>query len=153
MWKVTNKGPTPDAIWRNRRPLKKKSLLPAKCRARVSSPLSRPTSTMPSASTTTASSSCRRLRLSSRNWRPRFLNSSRLVDFNQIKENVLAQWIRMYLLSFFLNGPTPTSFSFIFGLFKQTSLQFLQQINVKNVHQVYGAGIRTHNLWNMSLFP
>ena len=29
------------------------------------------------------------------------------------------------------NGPTPASFSFIFGLFKQTSLQFLQQIYVK----------------------
>ena len=23
----------------------------------------------------------------------------------------------------------------------------------KNVHSVYGAGIRTHDLWNMSLFP
>ena len=33
---------------------------------------------------------------------------------------------------FFLkkNGPTPASFSFIFGLFKQT-IQFLQQIYVK----------------------
>ena len=30
----------------------------------------------------------------------------------------------------FLNGPTPASFSFIFGLFKQT-LQFLQQKYVK----------------------
>ena len=32
------------------------------------------------------------------------------------------------------NGPTPASFSFIFGLFKQT-LQFLQQINVKNIRR------------------
>ena len=47
--------------------------------------------------------------------------------------------------SVFLNGPSPASFSFIFGLFKQT-IQFLQQINVKNVHPVYGAGIRTHDL-------
>ena len=39
-----------------------------------------------------------------------------------------------------------------FGLFKQT-LQFLQQINVKNIHPVYGAGIRTHNLKNTSLLP
>ena len=31
----------------------------------------------------------------------------------------------------FLNGPTPATFLFIFGLFKQTSLQFLQQIYVK----------------------
>ena len=31
----------------------------------------------------------------------------------------------------FFNGPTPASFSFIFGLIKQTLLQYLQQINVK----------------------
>ena len=54
---------------------------------------------------------------------------------------------------FLKNGPTPASFSFIFGHFKQTSLQFLQQINVKNVHPVHGAGIRNHNLRNVSLFP
>ena len=49
-------------------------------------------------------------------------------------------------------GPTPASFSFIFGLFKQ-KLQFLQQKYVKNVHPVYGAGIWTHYLRNVSLFP
>ena len=38
---------------------------------------------------------------------------------------------------FYKNGPTPASFSFIFGLFEQT-IQFLQQINVKNVHPVHG---------------
>ena len=53
----------------------------------------------------------------------------------------------------FLNGPTPASFSFIFGLFKQTLLQFLQQINVKNVHPVSSAGIRTHNLLITSFLP
>ena len=49
------------------------------------------------------------------------------------------------------NGPTPASFPFIFSLFKQTT--FLQQINVKkcHVHPVYDAGIRTHDLLNMSL--
>ena len=35
------------------------------------------------------------------------------------------------------NGPTPASFLFIFCLFKQT-LPFLQQIEMKNVHPVYG---------------
>ena len=52
---------------------------------------------------------------------------------------------------FFINGPTSASFSFIFGLFKQT-IQFSQQINVKklHVHPVSGAGIRTHDLWNVS---
>ena len=38
------------------------------------------------------------------------------------------------------NVPTPGSFSFIFGLFKQR-IQCLQQMNVKNVHLVNGAGI------------
>ena len=32
---------------------------------------------------------------------------------------------------FFFYRPTPTSFSFIFGLFKQNHYNFLQQINVK----------------------
>ena len=50
------------------------------------------------------------------------------------------------------NGPTPASLLFIFSLLKQT-LQFLQQLYVKNVHPVYFAGIRTHDLWNVSLFP
>ena len=52
------------------------------------------------------------------------------------------------------NGPTSASFSFIFGLFKQT-IQFLQQINVKkcHVHPVSSAGIQTHDLWNVSLLP
>ena len=39
-----------------------------------------------------------------------------------------------------------------FRLFKQT-FQFLKQINVKNVHQVCGAGIRNHNDKYMSLLP
>ena len=43
-------------------------------------------------------------------------------------------------------GQPRSLLSFIFGLFKQTSLQILQQINVKNVHPVYGAGIRTQDL-------
>ena len=37
----------------------------------------------------------------------------------------------------------------LFRLFKHT-LQFLQQIYVKNVHPVYGTGIWTHDV---SLFP
>jgi len=43
----------------------------------------------------------------------------------------------------FFNGPTPASFSFIFGLFKQTTPQFLQQIKVKkfHLHPVFGMGI------------
>ena len=46
----------------------------------------------------------------------------------------------------------PGLFLFIFGLFKQT-IQFLQQINVTkcHVHPVSGAGIRTQDVWNVSL--
>ena len=39
----------------------------------------------------------------------------------------------------------------LFSVFFKQTLQFLQY--VKNVHPVYGAGIRTHNLQNVSLFP
>ena len=55
---------------------------------------------------------------------------------------------------FFKNGPTPASFSFIFGPF-QTNIITIFTTNIwgKNVHPVYGAGIRTHDLWNVSLFP
>ena len=45
------------------------------------------------------------------------------------------------------------SFFIYFRHFKHT-LHILQQIGMrKNVHPVYGAGIRTHDLWNMSLLP
>ena len=49
-------------------------------------------------------------------------------------------------------GQTPAPFSFIFDLFKQTSLQFLQQLYAKNVHPVNSAGIQTHDLrtWDSS---
>ena len=58
------------------------------------------------------------------------------------------------IVFFFLNVPNPASFSFIFGLFKQT-IEFLQQINVKkfHVHPIYGPAIRTYNLSNMSRLP
>ena len=39
-----------------------------------------------------------------------------------------------------------------FNLFNQ-NFTMLQQINVKNVHPVSGARIRTHNLLIMSLLP
>ena len=42
---------------------------------------------------------------------------------------------------------------FVFGLFKQ-GINFLQQINVKNIHPVSCAGIQTYDLLNISLlFP
>ena len=50
------------------------------------------------------------------------------------------------------NGPSPASLSFIFVI-SNKQYNFFQQINVENVHPIYGAGIRTHNLWNMNLLP
>ena len=49
----------------------------------------------------------------------------------RLDQGYRTEW-RLFLYSdcFFKNGPTLASFSFIFGLFKQTSLQFLQQIYV-----------------------
>ena len=35
----------------------------------------------------------------------------------------------------------------------QTNITILQQIYVKNVYPVYGFGIQTHNLQNMSPLP
>ena len=43
-------------------------------------------------------------------------------------------------------------FFIYFRLFEKT-LQVLQQINLKNIHPVFGAGIQTHDLKDMSLVP
>ena len=50
-------------------------------------------------------------------------------------------------LTGFFKWANPGLFFTYFGLFKPTNTY------VKNVHPVYGAGIQTHNLWNMSLLP
>ena len=57
---------------------------------------------------------------------------------------------RCCTISFFINETFLASFSFIFGLFKQSILNFTT-MNVKHVHPVSGAGIRTHNLLNSAL--
>ena len=41
----------------------------------------------------------------------------------------------------------------LFLVFSNKHYKFLQQIYVKNVHPVYGAGILTHDLWNVNLLP
>ena len=48
----------------------------------------------------------------------------------------------------------PGPLLFIFGLFEQT-IQFLKQNNLNKFHdhRVYSAGIRTHDLSNMSHLP
>ena len=76
------------------------------------------------------------------------LHPSMKVSIMQSDNFLICKFIKIV----FLNGPSPGLYLIYFRLFEQT-LQFLQQINVKNVHAVYGAGVRTHNLWNMSLLP
>ena len=48
-----------------------------------------------------------------------------------IELNFYKPYYFCYYIFFKKNGPTPASFSFVFGLFKQTLLQFLQKIYVK----------------------
>ena len=55
-------------------------------------------------------------------------------------------------IRFFIKKANPGHFFVHFRSF-QTTIEFLQQMYVKNVHPGYGAGIRTHDLWNVSLFP
>ena len=55
--------------------------------------------------------------------------------------------------SFLMGQPRPL-LSFIFGLFKQTSLRFLQQIYVKNsIPQPSEQSVLRFELFNMSLLP
>ena len=60
--------------------------------------------------------------------------------------------IAIYLFFVKKKWANPGLFSVYFRLFKQT-LKFLQQINVKNVHEVSSTGIQTHNLMITSLPP
>ena len=72
---------------------------------------------------------------------------------NGLPESVsIQQKTRSFLKEFFFKKWANPGLFFMFGLFKQT-IQFLQQINVKNIHPIYGAGIRTHDLSNMSRVP
>ena len=55
-------------------------------------------------------------------------------------------------LFFLKNGPTPASFHY-FRSFSNKQYNFYNKSMWKNVHPVYGAGIWTHDLLNMSRHP
>ena len=61
----------------------------------------------------------------------------------------LAKWNGNF---FKKNGPTPAFFC-LFSVFSNKNYKFLLQIYVKNVRPVYGTGIWTHDLRNMTLLP
>ena len=50
---------------------------------------------------------------------------------------------------FFENGPFPASCSFIYTIY----YNLYKKINVKNIHPVYGAGFRTHDLQDIRILP
>ena len=54
---------------------------------------------------------------------------------------------------FFKMGQSRPLFRLFSVFFKKTSIQFCNKLMWKNVHPVYGPGIRTHDLHNMSLLP
>ena len=56
---------------------------------------------------------------------------------------------------FFLKKWAKPGLFFVYFWSFQTSIITIFTTNIceKNVHPVYGAGMRTHNLWNVSLFP
>ena len=84
-------------------------------------------------------------------------------------DNLTKQLLELFFLHVFFCMPSPIPdflkqvfqyflllfvFFIYFRLFKQT-LQFLQQTYVKKCHDhpVFGAGIRTYDLWNTSTRP
>ena len=61
---------------------------------------------------------------------------------------------RLKRLSLFFKMRHPRPLFRLFSVFfKQTSKQFYNKLMWKNVQPVYGTGIRTHDLQNMSLLP
>ena len=54
------------------------------------------------------------------------------------------------LFFFKKNGPTPASFFCLFSVFSNKHYNFYNKYMWKNIHPVYGAGIWTHDLWNVS---
>ena len=54
---------------------------------------------------------------------------------------------------YFLKMGQPRPLFRLFLVFSNKHYNFYNKYMWKNVHPVYGPGIRTHELWNMSLFP
>ena len=58
-----------------------------------------------------------------------------------------------FLKIFLLKIGQPRHLFQLFSAYQTHITNFTSNRCVKNVHPVYGAGIQTHNLWNMSLLP
>ena len=55
--------------------------------------------------------------------------------------------------AFLLKWAIPGLFLIYFRSFLNKHYNFYDKFMWKDVHPVYGAGIQTHNLWEMSLLP
>ena len=76
--------------------------------------------------------------------------NSRQVVEQELVSDKYKQQIERELI--FFKWANPASFSFIF-VFSNTPYNFYNKYMWKNVHPVYSVGIRTHDLWNVSLLP
>ena len=88
-------------------------------------------------------------------WRKTLRNDWENVTLRVFNASFSLAFTQLTSLTFFKKWANPGLFFVYFRSF-QTTIQFLQQINVKkclNVHLVYGAGIQNHNLQNMSHHP
>ena len=81
-------------------------------------------------------------------------SNGKSLEFIHNRFTRLSNWSK-WIIFFKKNGPTPASFLFIFSLFKQTSSQFLQQINVEKMsiqYTVPGFEPTTFGTWVSSLY-
>ena len=82
------------------------------------------------------------------------LKSYRFLRFLQTADKQELRGIVNFVIIIFKWANPGICFHLFSVFFKQTSLQFLQQIYIReNFHPVYGAGIQTHDLWNMRIIP
>ena len=80
-------------------------------------------------------------------------NNSEEFELKQVFQKIFISFARVARPYIFFKkmGQLRPLLSFIFGLFTQTSYKFYNKYLWKNVYPVNGAGIRTHDLWNISL--
>ena len=65
----------------------------------------------------------------------------KFLKFEELKNGTFFKWANLGL------------FFYLFSSFQAHSTNFATNGNVKSVHTVYSAGIRTHGLWNTNLLP
>ena len=85
--------------------------------------------------------------------RARLARLARKTILKETQHQRLATEISSFESTLFFKKWTILGLFIIIFVFSNTHYNFLQPINVKNLLPVYGAGIQTHNLCNMTLLP